>query len=191
MIDQIILVAEKIDSSLNLSIDSFDFEKTDTKYFNQVMGSLENIAEKVIHIEDISDLYQYKDSNSIVISLWSGESTKFRKALVPSICESLNIKYLGADPYSSIICQDKNLSKLFARKYGIKSSNGFIVNNIQGLECIPSIQFPVVVKPNFEGGSIGINENIRTLMAAGLTISCWELDQFPEKHASVIASKFH
>ena len=41
----------------------------------------------------------------------------------------------------------------------------------------------------FPYSSIGIGENLRVLMAAGLHIRHVELDQFPQKHAYIIARK--
>lgn len=42
---------------------------------------------------------------------------------------------------------------------------------------------------NFYYSSIGINDNISVLINSGLTIMHLELDQYPEKHAYVIAKK--
>ncbi|MDD5105683.1 MAG: hypothetical protein PHC49_08720 [Desulfuromonadaceae bacterium] len=41
----------------------------------------------------------------------------------------------------------------------------------------------------FYYSSIGINGNLTTLMNNGLTVMHLELDQFPEKHAYVVAQK--
>ncbi len=65
------------------------------------------------------------------------------------------------DGYNRIICQDKNLCKVFAKKFNILSPNSILVDSEDDLYLMKSLKFPLVVKPNYEGSSIGIsNKNI-------------------------------
>ena len=95
------------------------------------------------------------------MTIYGGEVSRNRMALVPAICESMDVKYMGADAYNRIICQDKNLCKTFAKKFNILSPTSILIDNRDDLFLLSSLKFPVVIKPNYEGSSIGIsNKNI-------------------------------
>jgi len=60
-----------------------------------------------------------------------------------------------------MIAQDKHLSKYVCGNYGIHSAKGVLIETPGQIESISKLKFPLVVKPNFEGGSIGIsNRNL-------------------------------
>ena len=65
-----------------------------------------------------------------------------------------NIKYVGCNSYSSIICYDKLLTKLILEKYSIPQVPYTIYNKNINLD---TIEYPVIVKPCKCGSSIGIN----------------------------------
>ena len=70
-----------------------------------------------------------------------------------SLFELYNIKYVGCNSYSSIICYDKLLTKIFLEKYSIPQVPYIIYNDNLNLE---NIEYPVIVKPCKCGSSIGI-----------------------------------
>ena len=82
-----------------------------------------------------------------------------RKVLVPSICEAYGIRYVGADAYVQHICQDKALSKYICGKYNIDSAKGILIKHSSEIRCIKNLKFPIIIKPNNEGGSIGISKD--------------------------------
>ncbi len=157
---KVILIAEIVNTHKNSDAMSRELEKTELAYLHELQLSFKELGISVIHIttpQEIASLAEL--DNAVVLSLWSGENSKFRKAIVPSICETLRVSYIGSDPYVSIICQDKALSKTFSEKYNIRSSNGFLVNHSTNLSILPTLSAPLVIKPNAEGGSIGIDDS--------------------------------
>ncbi len=154
----VILVADCVENHKGATSQDDTLEKPDIKYFEQIYKSLESLNLEVFHISDPAELYEVTRSNCIILSIWSGTGSKFRKVTVPSICEALRIPYIGSDPYASLISQDKHLSKELAIKYGIQSAKGFLISEEYLPIAIPDLKAPLVVKPNFEGGSIGIDE---------------------------------
>jgi D-alanine-D-alanine ligase len=76
--------------------------------------------------------------------------------LVPSTCEALGAPYFGADAYAKFLCQDKFLSRIFARDAGFEVADGFLLR--PGSPPSPATWFEgrKVVKPNSEGTSIGV-----------------------------------
>lgn len=144
----------------DINITSKHLEHIPDYYFNDLFAALKKISSKLFvynspkkFIDNIK-----KHGKDVVLSIWSGKDSRNRRALIPSICESYNICYVGADTYTHIICQDKALAKEFCRKRGLNTPNYVLVESMRSLELIRMLEFPVVVKPNFEGGSIGISE---------------------------------
>jgi D-alanine-D-alanine ligase len=68
---------------------------------------------------------------------------------------------VGGDAFTQLVCQDKTLAKVLARRHGIAAADSILLeqgsseNQFHG---IARLKLPLVVKPNAEGGSIGISE---------------------------------
>lgn len=144
----------------DLTIETKDLEFMSEKYHDDLMSALGTICRDVIHYDSPSRFLDNiaKHQQSVVLSVWSGVDSRNRRALVPAICESYNIPYVGADAYTQIICQDKALAKRYASQFGLSATRGQIITNPTSLERIGLLNPPLVVKPNFEGGSIGISQ---------------------------------
>jgi D-alanine-D-alanine ligase len=80
-------------------------------------------------------------------------------ALIPAICEGSGIKFVGADAYARVLCQDKFLSKAFATRFNIPTPKAVLIESTVPRLLLSELQFPLVIKPNFEGSSIGISES--------------------------------
>lgn len=156
--DSVILIADYVENHSDATIQDATLERPDRKYFEQVYKSLKCLGLQVLHITEPDEIHTYAGEDYVLLSIWSGIGSKFRKATVPSMCELFKVPYLGSDPYVSLISQDKSLSKEVAKKYGIESAKGFLVSNVSNQQIIPKLTPPLIVKPNFEGGSIGIND---------------------------------
>ena len=157
----IVLIADKKDDFNHIDLKNNDLEYVSPSYLNNILETLKSINSNTIYYsspEEFIDNIQ-KHKKDIVLSVWSGQLSRNRKALVPAICEAYHISYIGADPYVSSICQDKELSKHIAKKFGIDSANGVLVKQHCTSEILSELTFPLVVKPNFEGGSNGISNN--------------------------------
>ncbi len=161
MFDRIVFVSDLVEDHQNASRESLNLEFTEIEYYEDVYEVLSKIANEVIHYESpkllLENIQTHKDD--IVLSIWSGISSRNRRALIPSICEAYNIKYVGADTYTSIVCQDKSLSHQFCKKYGVNVPDHIIIEKESDLMQIKYLDLPLVVKPNFEGGSIGISQS--------------------------------
>jgi len=56
------------------------------------------------------------------------------------------------------VCQDKEISKRLALQCGVSTPRCSLVRDEADLARVTSVPFPLVVKPNLEGSSIGISE---------------------------------
>jgi D-alanine-D-alanine ligase-like ATP-grasp enzyme len=96
----------------------------------------------------------------IVFNLAEGHRGKTRRAFYPALFEELGIPSTGSDAYTLCITLDKTLTKKQLAGWGIPSPRGRFVTRATlkngGLDELP---FPVIVKPNFEGSSKGINQD--------------------------------
>jgi D-alanine-D-alanine ligase len=162
MIDiNVVLIADRIEKKENM--DSYDLEKISDEYFKQIHGALERVCKNVIHYNSLVDFIDNieKHKHDLVFSIYGGEKSRNRLALVPAICEAYDIKFIGPDAYDRIICQDKDISKELAKKLKLKTPKSITVlpNEKITNHIFNNLNFPVVVKPLYEGSSIGINEH--------------------------------
>ncbi len=169
----VVLIADRISSHKDATISSKDLEVIDNTYFAAMYEAIKNIAPSLTHYnspeEFIDNISKHK--NDVVLSVWSGINSRSRRTLVPAICEAENIAYVGADSYLQAICQDKDTSKLFARKYGIQSPRGTLIYSADDFSKLQDYKFPLIIKPNFEGGSIGIfNRNLVDSMEEAVSL---------------------
>ncbi len=96
----------------------------------------------------------------IVFNLAEGHRGKMRRAFYPALFEELGIPSTGSDAYTLCVTLDKALTKKQLAGWGVPSPRGRFVTRATlkngGLDELP---FPVIVKPNFEGSSKGIDQN--------------------------------
>lgn len=103
-------------------------------------------------LNKIVNIIEYAKKFDIVFPMIHGNTLEDGK--LQSMFELYNIKYVGCDSYSSIICYDKLLTKLFLEKYSIPQVPYVIYNKNTNIN---NIEYPVIVKPCKCGSSLGIN----------------------------------
>jgi D-alanine-D-alanine ligase len=96
----------------------------------------------------------------IVFNLAEGHRGKTRRAFYPALFEELGLPSTGSDAYTLCVTLDKALTKKQLAGWGVPSPRGRFVTRATlhsgGLDELP---FPVIVKPNFEGSSKGIEQD--------------------------------
>jgi D-alanine-D-alanine ligase len=157
----IVLIADRLyTNEMDTSLSATNLEMIGDDYFYEVFSALEKIADKVTHYNNPEELIQNIEQHrkDVVFTIYGGEISRNRMALVPAVCESYKVRYAGADTYARILCQDKYLSKLYCEDFGIKTAKCQLVRKTNEIKYITSLKLPLVVKPNMEGSSIGITE---------------------------------
>lgn len=159
-IDRIILVSDTIEDHSKADSSSKTLEYAERSYFEKFLSTLQDIK-PTYHYETPDLLIKNADKHKkdIVFSIWSGKDSRNRRALVPSICEAYDIDYVGPDAYSSIISQDKSTAHEYCRRFEIKSPDYLIIDSVEHIDLLDNLILPLVIKPNFEGGSIGIDNS--------------------------------
>ena len=127
-----------------------------------ITQTLENLGHRVEPIEvsgpigrTISALERV--CPDLVFNTAEGTSGRFREALFPAIFDQLGLPFTGSDAYVCTVTSDKNLTKLIAKSHGVLTPDSILAFSPADLDQC-ELQLPVMVKPNFEGSSMGISQ---------------------------------
>lgn len=86
-----------------------------------------------------------------------------REAQAPGVLEMLGLPYVGSDPLTLALCLDKPSAKTIAHAGGILTPGFQVIERLDDLNHLGAfaLEFPVIVKPAYEGSSKGIHESSR------------------------------
>lgn len=100
----------------------------------------------------------------IIMNFGEGFLSRNREGIVPALCEIYGIPYTGSDAFSMVLTLDKHMTLLYAESLGIHTPKGFLyqpqfhtLDELEPLAHHAKITYPIVVKPNREGTSMGIS----------------------------------
>lgn len=92
----------------------------------------------------------------IVFNKMEGYKSRNREGLLPAIMEFYGIPYVGTDAYGFSLSLNKYHTKLIARDNNILTPQFFVIENENELKNkLNNIKFPIIIKPNNEGSSMG------------------------------------
>lgn len=94
----------------------------------------------------------------IVWNLVEGYHSPSREAYIPALCEYLAVPHTGSSAAVQTFTLDKYKTKLFLKSFGIPTADSQLILDPKDL---PKINFPIFIKPNGEGSSLGIGEKNR------------------------------
>ena len=135
-----------------ISLKSFEnvIKNIDSQRYNILDIDVKDIDELINHIKEFKP--------HIVLNLMHGGIGE--DGTIQALLSSIGVKYVGSKALSSGICMDKNLSKTILKANNIpiidyvyikKNENPYLYKNE-----IDELIYPVIVKPNKGGSSIGI-----------------------------------
>ncbi len=161
-----ILVVDEPKKIKKADISNHHLEGYNKLELDGIIKSLRKFSEVEVYtnLESFTkNINKFKDC--VVFPMYWGETSRFTKGHIASICEANKIDYVGPDPYTSILCNDKYMSKKYLKEFGLKSSNDILLFKEDSIDDIKTklsmLIYPLVVKPNFGGGSTGIcNKNL-------------------------------
>jgi len=93
-----------------------------------------------------------------VFNMAEGIAGPSRESYVPAILEMLNIPYSGSGVLAQAITLNKSRKKEILSYYGIPTPRFQIFGDLRQ-KLNPELKFPLIVKPEAEGSSIGITNN--------------------------------
>ena len=99
-------------------------------------------------------------NNCIFINYNYGYPSQFKRGQSPILLEMMKAQYSGSDPLTSLLVNDKAFSKKILKNI-VNSPKSCLILSNEDINKIDefSFKFPVVVKPNAEGSSLGIDDD--------------------------------
>jgi len=166
-----------------LSPGSRDLDMTTPEQAVHITDLMKSAVDDVTVFFDLADFIQQapKLHDAVVWPHWNGSRNRNRTGYAAAICEIYGLRYVGPDPYARLIANDKSLSKVFLSRAGLASPASVLVATPTQADLISALRVPVIVKPNMEGSSIGIDQgSICTTMEEAKDLALRKLGNFPE-----------
>jgi D-alanine-D-alanine ligase len=91
----------------------------------------------------------------LVFNTAEGRRGRVREGLWPALFEELGLPYTGSDAFTCVLTLDKRMSKRLVAAEGVPTPTALLVERLGDLD-FDAIEYPAIVKPNFEGSSKGI-----------------------------------
>ncbi|HET6334326.1 MAG TPA: hypothetical protein VFG30_13980 [Polyangiales bacterium] len=124
----------------------------------------------------------------LVFNTAEGSHGRFREAFYPALFDRLGLPFTGSDAYVCALTLDKRLTKMVAAQYGVTTPKFCFVEDVTQLPAADNLRFPLIVKPNFEGSSVGITVDSVVETHEQLTARVLDLvERFP---AGVLIEEF-
>ena len=137
------------------------------KSIKTFVNTLVSLGYDCMHIGGTKELFNiykknigYKDI--IFINYNYGLPAQYKRVQGPALLELMQAKYSGAAPFSALLVNDKLYSKKVLKDINILSSKGYLLMEKEDINCFivtEKLNLPVVLKPNMEGSSLGINDD--------------------------------
>ncbi|MCM3134291.1 D-alanine--D-alanine ligase [Paenibacillus polysaccharolyticus] len=144
----------------------------------EMIANLNKNKYEVVPIELNSKRDLIDKSDGIDVALLALHGKYGEDGTVQGTLESLGIPYTGCGVLASSVCMDKDMSKQLMRQAGVLTGDWLQVNSMQDLSsvAVQHLTYPVVVKPNSGGSSIGtqIAHELSALPAAVEAALAWD-----------------
>ena len=111
----------------------------------------------VVHLEATPDLPRVlaEADVDLIFNIAEGVEGRNREAQVPALCELLGVPYTGSDSATLAIALDKALCKKVLMQHDILTPKFQVMESARE-RLSPDLSYPLIVKPNAEGSSKGI-----------------------------------
>lgn len=126
---------------------------------DSIRMALEKSTPMVIPVEATRTLSENLKEHriDIVFNIAEGSRKRAREAQVPAVCDLLGIEHTGSDATCLAITLDKAITKRLLTNDGILTPNFRLYHGASRMSD-SGLRFPVMVKPNSEGTSKGIDD---------------------------------
>lgn len=159
---------------IGIAYDTKDMYNISKEIYNdfadkQSILSLQNELQKVGYevtllgnAQNILELLKNDSLNcDIVYNTVEGISSRNREGIIPALLEAHNVPYIGTDSFGLSLTLNKYLMKVVAQHYDIKTPKSILIyypNVYDNIDVkLDDLNFPIILKPNFEGNSSGIS----------------------------------
>ncbi|MFX1367289.1 MAG: ATP-grasp domain-containing protein [Promethearchaeota archaeon] len=138
----------------------FEVEYDPPNTIEMIRHGVEATGHEYIFIEaDENVIETLKETKpDLVLNRSEGLRGESRESHIPAILEMLGIPYVGANVLTTAVCLNKAWAKMVLAYHGIQTASFNVCRTLEESEAI-DFKFPVILKPNEEGSSVGINED--------------------------------
>ena len=137
-----------------------------------------------IQIDDKEDLVDKVKNLDVALLALHGKYGE--DGTIQGTLETLGIPYTGSGVLSSSLCMDKNISKKIIRYEGVETPDWIHLTNIEelNLDELDKMGYPVVVKPNSGGSSVGVKivYDQDTIKSSIAEVFKWDAEVIIEKY---------
>lgn len=134
----------------------FDFPET----INAIEQAIRSLGHQTYRVEAdhlaFSKLKDLTGKIDLVFNIAEGLTGDARESQIPLFCEMLGRPYTHSNPTTHAISLNKNLTKLVVAGIGVRVPKSIQIIDDEPLPPILDINFPVIIKPNSEGSSVGV-----------------------------------
>lgn len=130
----------------------------------QIRSSIEDLGYTCAYFGGVNELIQAiktqdYDRNGIYLNFNDGIATKSKRGQTPMLLELMGVAYSGSSPLTHLAASDKYYTNCFldGKFRNLIIPRFKLLKNKDDVE-INDMAFPVILKPNDEGSSLGINE---------------------------------
>lgn len=153
------------DTKVDYGYSEDNLEYTDFVSLNTVSEIGKAIEQNGYTLEYIGNVYKLREqlvNNTfdcdLVFNIAEGFGSRNREAILPGLLELYNIPHTASDVYGMSINMNKQHTKILANSIGIPVANGFCFDSLSDevIEQARKLKLPFILKPNCEGGSMGL-----------------------------------
>ncbi len=132
-------------------------EFDDIETIDAITKAIEGAGYETVLLEADQDFFERVKTSSVdfVFNIAEGISGESRESHIPAILEMLNIPYSGSGVLTQAITLNKSRKKEILNYYSIPTPKFQLFRNAHQ-KPNPDLKFPLIVKPDAEGSSVGI-----------------------------------
>jgi D-alanine-D-alanine ligase len=151
-------VADDVVNFYGIHTSEYYSEKTISKVANALFKNGHEV--RIINgnknvISEIQNFMSDIETPGLVFNMAYGIQGTSRYSHIPSILEMIGVPYVGSFPETHSICQNKILTKIMLKNFGILTPKYWHFKSLSS--NLSKIKFPVIVKPVMESSSSGIH----------------------------------
>jgi len=138
----------------------FEIEYDPPHTIELIKNGIEQTGNEYIFIEANEDFVENLKLTEpdLVFNRAEGIRGESRESHVPAMLEMLNIPYVGSNVLTNAIALNKSWAKKIISYHSIPTPRFETISQTEDLNTI-EMNYPIILKPNNEGSSMGINED--------------------------------
>lgn len=156
------------------NFDNALFEETSNEHYNdhppkknilEILSCLKELGYDCSYFGGIPELVHAVDMHmhfpdSLFLNFTDGMSQNYSRVQAPALLDILGVKYSGSGVFASVLMNNKFFCKKALQDSGVQMPKDCIINDVVPFDekQVVNWKFPLFIKPNCEGSSIGITE---------------------------------